>query len=121
MRPNFITEKIESFPINVKVFSRYGEEDYDTLDNLAEEQGYLAINDESDEKVEHNLLVGMQNSKLHCGWIATFDDYNVKAMHQIALLNTKIGICKSKGEDIIIGFCQTGKFSIGYTIYVKQN
>jgi len=120
-RPNFISDKVESFPINVKVFSKYSEENYDTLDNLAEEQGYFATNPASDEKVDFNGLVGLQNFKLHCGWIATIDDYNVKSMEQVRLLNTKIGICKSKGEQIIIGFCQTGKFSIGYTIYVKQN
>jgi len=120
-RPNFITDEVKTFPINVNVFSKYSENNYDTLDNLAEQKGYYPIESESDEKIETSGLIGMQNSKLHCGWIATIGDPNrINCMHQIELLNKKIVECKSKGEEILIGFCQTGKFSVGYTIYVKR-
>lgn len=119
-RPNFIKDIAEEFPINVKVFSKYGKNDYDKLDNLAEEKGYLPVSPAIDEKVEPQGLIGLGNSNLHCGWIATFDDYDVKAEQQIEHMNRKIKICKTRGENIIIGFCQTGKFSIGYSIYVKD-
>jgi len=119
-RPTFITDKVENFPINVKVFSKYDVEDYDTLDNLAREKGYLPISPAVDEEIEPQGLIGLGNSHLHSGWIATFDDYDVKAQQQIEHLNRKIDLCKTKGEKILIGFCQTGKFSIGYSIYVKE-
>lgn len=122
--PNFITEIPDSFPIPVKVFSKYSEENYDTLDDLAKNQGYEAVESETDEEFrscsQENRLVGLQNSKLHSGWIATMNDYDVKAEQQIGLLKEKVKCCKAKGEDIIVGFCQTGQFSIGYSIYVKK-
>jgi hypothetical protein len=62
----------------------------------------------------------MQQRPLHSGWIATIGDSTHKPLDQIKLLNKKIEMCKSKGEDVIIGFCITGKFSIGYSIYRKK-
>lgn len=107
--------------INVKVFSKYSTDNYDKLDKLAEEKGYLLVEPAVDEDVPFKDGTGMGNTHLHSGWIATVDDgVKVQALRQIEQLNEKIKRCKQqKGEDIIVGFCQTGKFSIGYSIYVK--
>ena len=118
---SFITDVVKDFPIKVKIFSKYdSKNNYDKLDSLAQKRGYYPIEIALDEKVDISGLIGMQNFSLHSGWVATIDDYNIKAMHQIKALNQKIELCKSKGEQILIGFCQTGKFSIGYTIYTKR-
>jgi len=107
--------------INVKVYSKYSTEDYDKLDSLAQRRGYHAVEPREDEKVAYKDGTGMDNRSLHSGWIATIDDgVQVQALQQVQQLNEKIQLCKQqKGEDIIVGFCQTGHFSIGYTIYVK--
>lgn len=124
-RPNFITDVVnlkDEPTINVKVFSKYSDEDYDTLDQLAKDKGYEVIEPTKDTEIETEGAVGMQNSTLHSGWIATISDgVRMQVEDQVKLLNKKIQLCKQdKGEDIIVGFCQTGKFSIGYTIYVKK-
>lgn len=117
-RPNFISDKVDTSKgtINVHVFT-----DYDKLDALALKKGYKPTKCALDETVEHSGLIGAQNSNLHCGWIATMGDKNhISIEDQIKHLNRKIESCKSKNEQILIGFCQTGNFSIGYTIYVKR-
>lgn len=111
----FLTDKVK-IPIKAKVFR-----DYDKLDALALKKGYKPIKCALDETVEHRGLIGAQNSCLHSGWIATMGDRNrISIDDQIKHLNSKIESCKSKGEQILIGFCQTGNFSIGYTVYVKR-
>lgn len=122
---NFINRPVDLSKkpmISVKVFSKYSEENYDTLDSLAKSKGYFPVEPAVDEKVESRNGTGVQNTDLHSGWIATVDDgFKVQAKAQVELLNEKIQLCQQQnGEDIIVGFCQTGKFSVGYTIYVKQ-
>ena len=114
---DFIEEKVESFPIQAKVF-----QDYDELDNLAKEVGYLSIEVSNDEDIIFEGLnkLGFNNRHLHSGWIAIMGDRYTNPQNQIKALNQKIDLCKGKGEDIIIGFCRTGNFSVGYSIYVKK-
>ncbi len=114
---NFIKDRIEELPIKSKVF-----QDYDMLDELAEKQGYFAKEMSNDEDIPLEGLnrVGFSNRHLHSGWIATMGDRYTNPQNQIKALNQKIDLCKSKGEDIIIGFCRTGNFSVGYSIYVKK-
>ena len=112
---NFLKPNEEFPPIKCRVFENYGK-----LDALAEKRGYKAIECGNDDKIETHGLVGFQNSSLHCGWVATIDDYNVKALEQVELLKAKIKECLNRKEDIIVGFCQTGHFSIGYSIYRRQ-
>lgn len=121
----FITDVVnlkDEPAINVKVFSKYSDEDYDTLDQLAKDKGYEPVELAEDTKIETEGAVGLDNRNLHCGWIATVSDgVRVQVEDQVKLLNKKIQLCKQdRKEDIIVGFCQTGKFSIGYTIYVKK-
>ena len=121
---NFITDIVDlnSQPcINVKVFSKYTEDNYDVLDALAKAKGYLPVEPAVDTKIETEGAVGMCNRTVHSGWIATVDDgFKVQAEAQVKLLNKKIQHCKQQlKQQIIVGFCQTGKFSIGYTVYVK--
>ena len=108
--------------INVKIYSKYSTDNYDKLDNLAKQKGYYAVEPAVDEEVEYKNGTGMGNTHLHCGWIATVDDgIRVQHKQQVQQLNEKMQFCKQqKGEDIIVGFCQTGHFSVGYTIYRKQ-
>ena len=113
---NFLTKQDVPIktPIQVKVF-----QDYDKLDIQANKKGYTAIEPDIDQKVYTEGSVGLQQANLHCGWIAIISDSRHKAEDQISLLNKKIGQCIELEEKIIIGFCQTGHFSIGYSIYVK--
>lgn len=78
-------------------------EDYDDLDNLAKSRGYYATKD----------------PKL-CGWIATMSDSCHNSEKMLEEANEKLEAAKSMKKDVIIGFAQTGNFSVGYTIYVKQ-
>jgi hypothetical protein len=112
---NFINSNEEFPPINCRVF-----ENYDHLDALAEKRGYHAVENENQAISWGINAIGLQNNALHAGWIATFDDSNVKAQSQVALLKEKIIECISRNESIIIGFCRTGNFSVGYSIYVKN-
>lgn len=124
MKKIFVTDVVnlnDKPVINVKVFSRYSEENYDTLDELAKDKGYFPVELTEDTKIETEGAVGMQNTHLHSGWIATVNDgCRLSIDSQVKLLNKKIVQCKAQDEDIIVGFCQTGKFSVGYTIYVKK-
>jgi hypothetical protein len=116
---NFIETETVTVPVRTRVF-----EDYDKLDALAKKRGYHSVDQGMDKNI-HDLdvpvgLVGLQNNCLHSGWVATMDDHDVKAKDQITLLNLKMAKCRELGEKIIVGFCQTGNFSIGYSIYVKK-
>ena len=71
------------------------------------------------DRVALRFGVGAQNSNLHSGWIGITGDYSVKPEIQVELLKEKISECLKRKEDVIIGFCRTGHFSIGYSIYVK--
>lgn len=117
---NFLTPKDNFPPIRVKVFSKYDKNDYDKLDTLASKRGYFPIELTTDSTINPVCFSGLQNSHLHNGWIATVDDYDIKANSQIETLKLKIKECLNRKEKIIIGFCQTGHFSIGYSIYVKR-
>ena len=95
-------------------------EDYNALDNLAARMGYRFIEPLNDEWFnEDGLRVGMQNSHLHSGWIATNGDSYHVVEHMITLLNRKVQRIKNTGVGLLVGFCQTGHFSVGYTIYVN--
>ena len=112
---NFLTSKDEFPPVHCRVF-----EDYDQLDRLAANRGYFPIGPEIDDRIETVGYVGLQNSTLHSGWVATMDDSTIKAEDQLKTLKAKISECLKRNETVIIGFCQTGHFSVGYSIYVKQ-
>ena len=95
-------------------------EDYNALDHLAAKMGYRFIEPHNDEWFdEDGLRVGMQNWSLHSGWIATIGDSGHVAQDMITLLNRKVQRIKERGVGLLVGFCQTGNFSVGYTIYVK--
>jgi len=114
---NFILQKefpIEP-PIKVKIF-----QDYDKLDRMAEKTGYQSIEPNEDVKIESIGHVGMQNSNLHCGWVATLGDSSHNPENQIKTLNEKVKMCIKNGERVKVGFCQTGHFSVGYSIYRKR-
>jgi hypothetical protein len=101
--------------ISVKVW-----QDYDALDQLMARMGYESIEPFQDERIDGNgLRVGMQNRSLHSGWIATMGDSYHVVGDMIRLLNRKVRRVKDRGVGLLVGFCQTGHFSVGYTIYVK--
>jgi hypothetical protein len=112
---NFITSKDIFPPILAHVF-----EDYNKLDALAEKRGYKAVETSVDDTFQLIGFVGLQNGHLHSGWIALMDDYDVKSDDQIKLLKQKIAECENRGEKVIVGFCRTGHFSVGYSIYRKR-
>ena len=112
---NFIKQTDSFPPIKCRVFTNY-----DHLDALAAKRGYIAVECGNDDKIRTRSAVGLQNSSLHAGWIATMDDSTVKVQNQVELLKDKISECLKQKEAIIIGFCQTGHFSVGYSIYVKK-
>jgi heterodisulfide reductase subunit B len=91
-------EVTENTQITQKIFT-----DYDALDALAKESGFEVKEDE-------NLS----------GWVATIGDscHNPIAMLKEAM--EKLKSAQARHKDAILGFCQTGNFSIGYTVYVKQ-
>ncbi len=114
---NFLTKQDIPIkpPIQVRIFR-----DYNKLDRLANKRGYLQVEPSLDSKPDLNIYpVGLQQSSLHSGWIATWGDNSHNPGKQIELLNEKIQTCIENKENVIIGFCQTGNFSIGYSIYVK--
>lgn len=112
---NFIKPNEEFPPINCHVF-----DNYDHLDSLAKKRGYFPVEQRNDDSIETIGLVGLQNSNLHSGWVATMDDYSIKALDQLQTLKAKIAECLKRNENIIIGFCRTGHFSVGYSIYRKK-
>ena len=114
---NFIAQKdfpIEP-PIRAKIF-----QDYDKLDRDIAKVGYIPTEPHEDTTIDTNGCVGMQNSRLHSGWIATMGDDSHHVKDQIRLLNEKVKMCIENGEKVKVGFCQTGHFSIGYSIYKKS-
>ena len=95
-------------------------DDYDALDKFAAKMGYRFIEPRNDEWFEGDgLRVGMQNWSLHSGWIATMGDSAHVVGDMITLLNRKVQRIRERGVGLMVGFCQTGHFSVGYTIYVK--
>jgi hypothetical protein len=113
--------EISEFPlavdqrINVRVW-----QDYDALDTMAYVKGFKSIEPSEDELFDKNgLMVGMQNGYLHSGWIATMGDSCHVVEDMIIPLNRKVQKIKERGVGLLVGFCQTGHFSVGYSIYVK--
>jgi hypothetical protein len=88
-----------TIPCTLKVHS-----DYDKLDKLAEKRGFI----------------NHKNDSRFCGWIATMGDgmYDPKRMIQEA--NEKLLNAQKSYTYAMIGLCQTGNFSVGYTIYTKS-
>jgi hypothetical protein len=112
---NFLTSKDTFPPVLCHVF-----QDYDHLDRLAEKRGYSAVEQSKDDRIATIGYVGLQNSHLHSGWVATVDNSTIKALDQLETLKAKVSECLKRKETVIIGFCQTGHFSVGYSIYVKK-
>ena len=114
---SFLT--IKDFPLNpdgkidAHVFS-----DSDVSDAVALKAGFEF--DKSYSIIDtQSLSVGFDNSSLNFGWIATMSDgrnHNIQDM--ITLLNWKVEEI-SQTKNLIVGFYQTGHFSVGYTIYTK--
>jgi len=101
----FLTEPLEvteKTKITQKVFT-----DYDELDALAKAHGY------DSPTPEQNV-----NSQ-KCGWIATMGDSTHSPQGMLKEAMQKLRDVKAQGEDVVMGFCQTGNFSVGYTIYTK--
>ena len=96
-------------------------QDYDALDALMGAKGYVCPEPWKDEAFPlDSLRVGASNSQLHSGWIATMGDgglHSVKDM--IELLNRKVAKLKEQKKCFLVGFCRTGNFTVGYSIYVK--
>ena len=91
-----------TIPVQIKVW-----QNYDALDNYAKKLGY---------SVPENCPTSLT------GWIATMGDeiYDPKTM--LAEANQKLlNVQQIHKKDAIIGLCQTGNFSVGYTIYVKDS
>jgi hypothetical protein len=112
---NFLTPKDNFPPVECHVF-----EDYDRLDALAKKRGYNSVERGNDDQIDYGIGVGAQNSSLHSGWVATMSDSIVNVDSQVRLLKDKIAECLKRKETVIIGFCRTGNFSVGYSIYVKR-
>jgi hypothetical protein len=94
--------------------------DYDALDAMAKKRGYNSVECSNDDRIVERGEVGFQNGNLHCGWIATWSETGTKALDQLELLKEKLIECEKRKEVVIVGFCQTGNFSIGYSIYRKE-
>jgi len=112
---NFLNVTDSFPPINCRVF-----ENYDRLDALAAKRGYNAVECGNDDRIEYRFGTGLQNTTLHSGWIATMSQSDTDAQKMVELLKEKIAECLKRKEAIIIGFCRTGHFSVGYSIYVKK-
>lgn len=99
MKSIYFTNKQVSIPVKLKIHT-----DYDKLDAMAEKLGFE----------NHG------NDKDYCGWIATMGDefHNPKLMLEGA--NQKLLNAQRNFKEAIIGFCQTGNFSVGYSIYTKN-
>jgi len=77
-------------------------QNYDALDALALKAGYS----------DHG------NDPRYCGWIPMMGDSSHSVEGSIQSLNDDVEAAKET-YDIIVGFCQTGNFSVGWTIYTK--
>jgi len=97
----FLTEPFEvdeNTRITQKIFT-----DYDELDALAKTHGYI----------------DKGNTSEYCGWIATMGDEFHNPISMLREAMQKLRDTQKKHGDAIMGFCQTGNFSIGYTVYTK--
>ena len=94
-----ISKEALSIPVKVKVW-----QNYDALDKYAAKLGYIVPN----------------NNTSLCGWIATIGDDFHDPVSMIKDANSKLECAKALHKEAIIGLCQTGNFSVGYTIYVKD-
>lgn len=96
----YISNKPLTIPVKQKVW-----QDYDALDNYAVLHGYLCP-----ENTPTSL----------CGWIATMGDscHNPETMLKEA--NEKLVNAQRIHKDAVIGLCQTGNFSVGFTIYIRD-
>jgi hypothetical protein len=102
----FLTEPLEvteETRITQKVFT-----DYDELDALAKANGYQS------PTPEQNV------NESRCGWIATMGDESHNPISMLREAMQKLRDAQKKHGDAIMGFCQTGNFSISYTIYIKK-
>lgn len=89
-----------TIPVKVKVWR-----DYNALDKYVEKLGYT---------VKHNTPTSL------CGWIATMGDSCHDPQRMINEANEKLETAQQLHKGAIIGLCQTGNFSVGYTIYVRD-
>jgi hypothetical protein len=89
--------------ITQKVFT-----DYDELDALAKAFGY------DSPTPEQNV------NESRCGWIATMGDESHNPTSMLREAMQKFTAIQLRYGDSIMGFCQTGNFSIGFTIYVRD-
>lgn len=112
---NFLTSKDTFPPVQCHVF-----ENADQTDRLAAKRGYFPVERGNDSRIETIGFVGLQNTTLHSGWVCTMDSETVKAEDMLKTLRAKIIECEKQKEAIIIGFYQTGWFSVGYSLYVKR-
>jgi len=81
-------------------------QDYDALDAHAKAHGFKTPTPDADPE--------------YTGWIATLGDESHNPKKMIGSLNGKLERCKERGEVVTVGFCQTGNFSVGYTIYKQE-
>lgn len=102
IRNIFLMEKLElplTEPIKQIVFR-----DYDALDKMALDCGYISKG----------------NDNAFSGWVPTMGDSTHSTEGALRELNEKIEDAQTKGLSVIVGFCQTGNFSIGYSLYIKE-
>jgi len=81
-------------------------QNYNLLDEFAKKFGY------DTPKPDHNPD--------YCGWVATMGDKYHNPTEMLKEAMDKFSKAKTRHKDAIMGFCQTGRFSVGYTIYVKD-
>lgn len=102
----FLTEPLEvteETRITQKVFT-----DYDELDALAEAHGY------------HSPTPEQNTNESLSGWVATMGDESHNPISMLREAMQKLRDAQAKHGDAIMGFCQTGAFSIGFTIYIRE-
>jgi hypothetical protein len=95
-----ISKEKLTIPVNVKVW-----QNYTALDNYAVKLGYLCP-----ENTPTSLT----------GWIATMGDSCYDPQRMLEEANDKLETAQHLHKGAIIGLCQTGNFSVGYTIYIKD-
>jgi len=88
----------ENFPLSVPVKTPVNQ-DYDAMDRTAIKRGYSGV--------------------YSSGWIATMGVSSHDPKRMLEEFNRKGEAATREGIPWIAGFCQTGHFSVGYTIYVK--
>jgi len=93
-----LSENKLTIPCHVKVHR-----DYDALDAYAKKLGYD----------NHG------NDSTFCGWIATMGSGINDPEYMMNQANDKLENAQRLFDKAVIGLCQTGNFSVGYTIYTK--